>query len=267
MRPAHLPTPFRLFRMKLPVLLLVALAGAGLFTGCATTPKPPVPYLATTPAPRLALPPETEARILALDPERVSAQDVSEVLSNLPAPRVVNLHGGIYPVHLAMKSFSRFLIGMGYPEAAIRDPGNEKFSVSCYASSQRIAGTLAWYYENEPLRPVMVGHSQGGMQAVKVLYVLARDPARDSVAVWNPITRKYEPRTTIRDPLTGSTIPVAGLRIPYASAVGAGGFTRLLPNQWCMLGRLRHVPDSVEDFTGYYMGSICSAGISSASAP
>jgi hypothetical protein len=239
-------------------VLLVAVGGLWLLTGCAAARNhavnDPATHGAPARRPRLELTPDQEERVLALDPDRVTASDVSEVLSNLPAPRVVNIHGGIYPVHLAMESFSRFLIGMGYPEWSIRVPGSGAYSFSCYQNSEEIAGAVGWYYENEPLRPVIVGHSQGGMQAVKVLYVLARDPAADPVRVWNPFTRKREPRTRILDPLTGEAVAVAGLRLPYASAVGSGGFTRLLPNQWSMMGRLRTVPDSVEDFTGFSMG-------------
>jgi len=99
----------------------------------------------------------------------------------------------------------------------------------------------------------MVGHSQGGIQAVKVLHELAGHFSR-KIAVWNPVTRKKEKRHEITEPLTGKQIPVVGLCLPYATAVGAGGFTRFLPNQWSMMTRLRKVPDSVEHFTGFYMG-------------
>jgi hypothetical protein len=54
--------------------------------------------------------------------------------------------------------------------------------------------------------------------------------------------------------LTGKRRPVVGLQLPYASAIGAGGLTRLLPNQWDMCLKLRKVPDSVEEFTGFYKG-------------
>jgi hypothetical protein len=40
-----------------------------------------------------------------------------------PAPRIMLVHGGVYPVHLAMTSFGTFLSSMGYPGAKIRDPG------------------------------------------------------------------------------------------------------------------------------------------------
>ena len=38
------------------------------------------------------------------------------------------------------------------------------------------------------------------------------------------------------------------------SAVGAGGAAFLLPNQWSMLGKLRTIPDTVDEFTGYSIG-------------
>ena len=47
---------------------------------------------------------------------------------------------------------------------------------------------------------------------------------------------------------------MVGLQVCYTTAVGAGGFTRFLPNQWNMTGRLRRIPDSTEEFTGFYMG-------------
>lgn len=97
---------------------------------------------------------------------------------------------------------------------------------------------------------MMVGHSQGGMQAVKVLYQFAAKPSARR-HVWNPLTWEQEPRCEITDPVTGRRRPVAGLKLPYATAVGAGGLTRLLPNQWGMTFRLRTIPDSVEEFTGF----------------
>ena len=39
----------------------------------------------------------------------------------------------------------------------------------------------------------------------------------------------------------------------YASAVGAGGAAFLLPNQWTLVGRLRTIPDTVDEFTGYWI--------------
>jgi hypothetical protein len=192
-------------------------------------------------------------KIFALDPERVSDSDVRAVLAAGPTPRIVNVHGGIYPVHLVMESFGRFLIAMGYPEAKIRHPGDGRLSHSPYENSAQIAGLIAWYYERDGVRPLIVGHSQGGIQVVKVLHELAGD-YNDAVRVWNPLTDSAENRMTILDPLTGRERPVVGLKVGYASAVGAGGAALLLPNQWSMAGRLRTIPDTVEDFTGYSLG-------------
>ena len=197
--------------------------------------------------------PDLQNRIFALDPDRVSDSDVRTILAAGPTPRIVNLHGGIYPVHLVMESFANFLIGMGYPENKVRHPGDGRLSHSPYENSAQIAGVIAWYYERDGLRPLIVGHSQGGIQAVKVLHELAGDYS-DSVRVWNPLTDSAENRTTIIDPLTGRERPVVGLKVGYASAVGAGGAALLLPNQWSMAGRLRTIPDTVEDFTGYSLG-------------
>lgn len=197
--------------------------------------------------------PALEEKILALDPEHVSDADVRTVLAAGPTPRIVNLHGGIYPVHLVMESFSQFLIGMGYPESKIRHPGDGRLSHSPYENSAQIAGVIAWYYEHDGLRPLIIGHSQGGIQAVKVLHELAGDYS-DTLHVWNPLTDRAEDRTTFLDPITGRERPVVGLRVGYASVVGAGGAALLLPNQWSMAGRLRTIPDTVEDFTGYALG-------------
>lgn len=201
----------------------------------------------------VSIDPADEEKILALDPERITGEDVRGVLSRVPAPYIMNIHGGIFPVHLAMESFSRFLIGMGYPRQAIRDPGDGSYSYSCYSSSEKLAGILAWHYEQEGMRPMIVGHSQGGMQAVKVLYELA-GRFKENIHVWNPLTNAAEDRYAIVDPLTGVDWPVTGLKLSYVSAAGSGGLTRLLPNQWVMIGKLRNIPDSVEEFTGFSIG-------------
>lgn len=201
----------------------------------------------------VAIDAKLEAKILALDPQRVTDADVRTVLASGPTPRILNLHGGIYPVHLVMESFAQFLVGMGYPEGKIRHPGDGRLSHSPYENSAQIAGLIAWYYEQEALMPMLVGHSQGGIQAVKVLHELAGDYSPE-VRVWNPLTDRAEDRTSIVDPFTGAQRPVVGLRVGYASAVGAGGAALLLPNQWSMTTRLRTIPDTVADFTGYSLG-------------
>jgi hypothetical protein len=192
-----------------------------------------------------------EARILAIDPKHVSDADVRDLLRHGPTPRIMLMHGGIYPVHLAMQSFASFLVGMGYPEEKIRDPRSGEWSHSPYEDAARLAGIAAWYYERDGVPPVLIGHSQGGMQAIKMLYVLTGEFG-PSVAVWNPETDFAEPRTTIVDPLTRRQVPVVGgFKIGYVSAVAAGGAALLLPNQWEMIGKLQTIPDTVEEFTGY----------------
>ena len=236
--------------------ILIALFLLAWLSGCATTayqytePSYQAPPRPGSVLEQVSLDPSLEERILALNPERVTGRDVGEVLSRAPAPRIINIHGGRYPVYRAMISFSKFLIGMGYPEDRIRNPGDGSYSFSCYGSSEKIAGAIAWYYEREGLRPMMVGHSQGGMQAVKVLYQL-NGTFGDEVRVWNPLTKETEERTSILDPFTGVQRPVVGIGVSYVSAVGAGGLTRLLPNQWIMTARLRSIPDTAAEFTGF----------------
>lgn len=197
-----------------------------------------------------------EDGILALDPEHITGEQVRSVLAKAPAPRLFLLHGGVYPVHLAMNSFAEFLIGMGYRKAKIRrEDGafDNVYSYSPYQNAKQIAGFIAWYYEHDGLRPMIIGHSQGGIQTVKILHELAGKYERE-VPVRNPRTGRAEKRVTIVDPLTGATRPVVGLSVCYASAVGAGGVAFLAPNQWTMVARLRSIPDSVEDFTGFTIG-------------
>ena len=88
------------------------------------------------------------------------------MLSHAPAPRDINIHGGLASVIPRMVSFSEFLIGMGYPAISLTNPSDGTYSFSCYERSEEIAGVIAWFYEKEGLRPLMVGHSQGGSVVV-----------------------------------------------------------------------------------------------------
>jgi len=244
--------------MRTKILPCLLLCAAFVLPGCATYQPQGLEALRQKieklPPPRdFVFSPELREKILALDPEHVTGKDVKDVLSQAPAPKIINIHGGVYPVYLCMKSFSEFLIGMGYPEASIRNPGDGSYSFSCYASSEKIVGAIAWYYERDGMRPMIVGHSQGGMQAVKILHELSGDSVKE-IPVWNPLTQQTESRCDITDPLTGKKRPVVGLQLSYVTAVGAGGITRFLPNQWSVDGDLREIPDSVVEFTGFYLG-------------
>jgi hypothetical protein len=225
----------------------VALAAAG----CAQHAPLVVPAQRARTAPRLpVLDKALEERILALDPERIGEHDVRSTLALGPTPRIILVHGTVYPAQLVMSSFAEFLERMGYPGSRLRDPADGAYSQSPYDSSERLAGAIAWYYERDGVRPMIVGHSQGGMQAIKVLYQLAGDFS-PSVDVWNPLTGQAERRSTIVDPLSGAERAVVGLSVAYAAAVAAGGAAFMLPNQWDMVFRLRRIPDSVDEFTGY----------------
>jgi hypothetical protein len=239
-------------RLAAPLLALAAAA-------CTTMPPPPPDPAQATVATRgsvlraAALDRATEDRILALDPERISAADVRDTLAKAPAPQVMLLHGGVYPVHLVMESFGEFLAGMGYPRSRIGDPGETALTRSPYARPDEQAGMLAWYYEREGVRPVVIGHSQGGIQAVKLLHTLAGafDP---TLRPFDPYRRVFEERTTIVDPLTGAERPVVGVSVAYASVVGTGGWSLALPNHWGIISRVRTIPDTVDEFVGYRIG-------------
>ncbi len=248
----------------LDALGISLLCGTLLLTGCATQKQSRVENSTSNnratldPRPStldLAPPlsPAAQAKILALDPENVSQTEISEVLAQAPAPRIINIHGGILPRHANMNSFSEFLIGMGYPTASIRHPNDGTYTFGYYDKSDMIAGVIAAYYENDGLRPMLVGFSQGGFQAMRVLHKLAGDSG-DRLSVWNPVTEESEERYEITDPLTGKSRPVVGLQVSYACVAVAGGLGRWLPNQWDMSDKLRKIPDSVEEFAGFQKG-------------
>jgi hypothetical protein len=194
-----------------------------------------------------------EDRILRLNASSVSGADVRGALRGAPAPRMILIHGGLSTVIDEMESFADFLVGMGYPRSAIGPPGQRNKTFSCLERADMIAGMSGWFYEREGLRPMIVGHSQGGFQVVKILNTLDRAPSHKTY-VWNPVTWEKEERWEITDPRTGKQRRVSGLKLPYAASVGAGGLTRMLPNQWGMIGNLRSIPNSVEEFTGFYTG-------------
>ena len=190
----------------------------------------------------------SEDRVLALVPERISAADVRDVLAHTFAPRIINLQGSV-PI-VTMAPFAEFLIAMGYPAERIRNPYDGSLSYSSSVDARALAGTLAWHYEHEGMMPMLIGHSQGGMVAIRVLHELAGDFA-SSVPVWNTRLGVAEDRAAIVDPVTGKERPVVGLKVPYAAALATGKLPRLLLGQWTMLTRLREIPDTVDEFTGF----------------
>ena len=107
--------------------------------------------------------------------------------------------------------------------------------------------------------PMLVGHSQGGMLVIRTLYELAGD-FHNAVPVFDPVAGRALERTTIQDPLTGATRPVVSLKVGYAAALATGKLGRVLLGQWSMLPRLRVIPDTVEDFTGFMIPGDMIAG-------
>jgi hypothetical protein len=246
------PVSLDLRALALTVAMCAVLALGGCATPRSVTHAPGSASAADTPAaPRsVTIDPAVERRILALDPEHITENDVRTTLALGPTPHIILVHGGVYGTHLLMMNFGKFLIGMGYPGQSITNPSDGTYSFSCYESAEKIAGVMAWYYERDGLRPMLTGHSQGGIQTVKILYEL--DGAfTTQIAVWNPVNDAPEERFTIVDPLTGAQRPVVGLSVGYASVVGAGGMAFWSPFHWSMASRLHLIPNTVEDFTGF----------------
>ena len=60
-----------------------------------------------------------------------------------------------------------------------------------------------------------------------------------------------QPRTTIRDPYSHAERPVVGLQVSFAAALATGKLPRILFGQWTMIAKLRKIPDTVDEFTGF----------------
>jgi hypothetical protein len=192
--------------------------------------------------------PETTARLLAVDCGRLGDGADRGWMEAMPAPRILNLHGSV-PI-VTMAPFAQFLIDMGYPEASLRDPRDGAFTLSGFTNSEELAGTVAWYYERDGVRPMLIGHSQGGMRVIRTLYELSGE-FHAEIAVFDPVARAPQPRTAIDDPVSGGKQPVVGLKVPFAAVLATGQLARVLLGQWDMIPRLRRIPDSAEAFTGF----------------
>lgn len=201
--------------------------------------------------------PVVAARLRTLDCAHVGADDVADVLARVPAPRVVLLQGSVALV--TMEPFAHFLIAMGYPAGRLANPRDGALSYASSGDSAMLAGELAFDYERTGLAPMMIGHSQGGMLALRTLYELAGE-FHDELHVVDPATGQALDRTSIVDPHGGRARPVVGLRVAYVAALATGWLPRLLLGQWSMLSRLREVPDTVDEFTGFSLPRDAIAG-------
>ena len=223
--------------------LAVAFAGWTLLTGFA-----PVADATDPLAPFRTLDPAVAARLAALDPDRIAPADVGDVLAHVPAPRIIALQGSVALV--TMQPLAEFLVAMGYPRERLVNPRDGSLTYGSFTDSARLAGEVAWSYEHDALMPMLIGHSHGGMLALKTLHELA-GTFGTVIPVWPPRADAPEARTTIRDPLTGADRPVVGLTVGYAAALATGKLPRVLLLQWSMLPYLRAVPDTVSEFAGY----------------
>jgi hypothetical protein len=178
----------------------------------------------TTP---LAAPLAADLRLglLGLEPERVSAQQVRDLLSQAPAPRVLLFKGS---VGADMESFGAFLQGMGYPPPQLRNPATGRYSYSfgwdgcrC-AGCDELAAGMGHLVRSEGVAPMLIGHSGGGVTVSRILQRLAADGAAP--------------------------------RLPFAATLGTGALLRWAPGfAGCAadVPQLGRVPASVAAFTGY----------------
>jgi len=88
---------------------------------------------------------------------------------------------------------------MGYPAPQIRNPADGSMSYSSFVDSRELAGTIAWHYERDGIAPLLIGHSQGGMMAVKALHELAGGFDRPvPVSIRCRVQRWLDRRSSIR---------------------------------------------------------------------
>jgi hypothetical protein len=170
------------------------------------------------------------------------------VLASVPAPRIIVISGSFDLV--TMDSFSRFLAAMGFPAERIRNPADGAWSYASAIPGTTLAGMLAWHHEHDGMTPMLIGYSGGGMLALRTLHELA-GAFGERIAVVDPRTGDALPRDAIVDPVDGRQRPVVGLRVPYAAAIATGKLPRLILGQWTMLDKIRSVPDTVDEFTGF----------------
>ncbi len=147
--------------------------------------------------------PVLHQRVQDLDATHLSTQDVSEVLSKCPAPRLLAFNGSAFDT---MSPFGAFLHRMGYPRVEVR---------SSYDNAAKVAQAVETTFQAEHLRPMLIGHSQGGAFVVKVLHALK------------------------------------GRSVSFSSAIATGKWMRVLLGQWDMLPILRKIPATTKEFAGY----------------
>ena len=171
-----------------------------------------------------------------------------DVLAHAPAPRIVLLQGSV--AFVTMEPFARFLVGMGYPADRLRNPRDGSFSYSSFADSAALAGALAFDYEQSGVEPMLIGHSQGGMLASGRC---TNSPARFTTRSMSSIPTGVPcSRTTIVDPHTQQP-PSRRFARRLCRRARDRLAAALVLGQWTMLSRMRKIPDTVTEFTGFIL--------------
>ncbi len=182
-----------------------------------------------------------------LDCERVDTKTAASLPADR-APRIVLLQGSLGIVTMA--PFGEFLEGMGYPAAALVDPRTGEMTTDSDLDGRTLAGVLAWQYERDGVRPLIVGHSKGGGVVIDTLRALAGAYGSELQLV-DPRTLEPQARTHFLDPVTGESRRVVDLTLPLASAIATGRLPRILRGQFELASVLRDIPDSTEWFVGF----------------
>lgn len=195
---------------------------------------------------------------LAAPPARAAGQPLPEcarpetfAASALPAdraPRIVLLQGALGIVTMA--PLGEFLALMGYPARQLADPRTGAMTTDSDVDGRELAGMLAWQYEHDGVRPMIVGHSKGGGVVIDTLRALAGLRGAE-IPVVDARTGAVLPRDRFVDPLTGKPEAVTDLHLPYAAAIATGRMPRILRGQFELARVLRDVPDSARAFTGF----------------
>jgi len=172
-----------------------------------------------------ALTAEQRAQLQALDPEKVSHEQVRDLLVLTPVPRVLLFKGSL---GADMESFGDFLKQMGYPAYRLRNPATGAYSYGFAWDGCRCDGCdalaegLGAQTRREGAAPMLVGHTGGGVTVSRILHRLAADPLAP--------------------------------RVQFAATLGTGALMRWLPGfAGCAaeLPLLSQIPPSVTAFAGY----------------
>jgi hypothetical protein len=166
------------------------------------------------------------------------------------APHVVMPQGSLGIV--TMEPFGRFLAAMGYPERALVDAHGGAMTTDSDIAGTKLAGALAYMYERDGVRPILIGHSKGGGVVIETLRALAGLDG-DDLPVVDPRTLEPLPRTTFMDPATGERRRVVDLKLPLAAAIATGRLPRVLRGQFDLARVLRDIPDSAIAFLGLFI--------------